>query len=71
MERLSAWVTDCSEQMTYESPGFYRSSLDDRGIGLFYLMRELVGEKGAVLGLAYYMVLPFHFMQVVHFNRSH
>ncbi|HQA27874.1 MAG TPA: glycosyltransferase family 39 protein [Brevefilum fermentans] len=60
MERLSAWGyrlfgTDDLRIPRFLSIFFWTIG----GIGLFCLMRELVGEKGAVLGLAYYMVLPF------------
>ncbi len=60
MERFSAW-------------GYRLVGLDDLriprflsiffwtlgGVGLFLVSRDLVGSKGAVVGLAYYMLLPY------------
>jgi len=60
MERLSAWGyklvgTDDLRVPRFLSIFFWTLG----GVGLFLLMRDLVGSKGAVVGLAYFMVLPF------------
>jgi hypothetical protein len=60
MERLSAWGyrlvgTDDLRVPRFLAIFFWIAG----GIGLFMLLRALVGAKGAVIGLAYYMVLPF------------
>jgi len=60
MERLTAWGyrlvgTDDLRVPRFLSIFFWTAG----GIGLFLLLSDVVGAKGAVIGLAYYMVLPF------------
>ncbi len=60
MERLTAWGyrlvgTDDLRVPRFLSIFFWTAG----GIGLFLLLSIVVGAKAAVIGLAYYMVLPF------------
>ncbi|MBW6467314.1 MAG: glycosyltransferase family 39 protein [Brevefilum sp.] len=60
MERLSAWGYRLVGTDDLRIPRFLAISFwTAGGIGLFLLLRDVVGAKGGVIGLAYYMVLPF------------
>lgn len=60
MERLSAWGyrlvgTDDLRVPRFLAMFFWTMG----GIGLFFLLRDVININGALIGLAYYMVLPF------------
>ncbi len=60
MERLSAWGYRLVGGDDLRIPRFLSILFwTIGGVGLFLLSTELVGAKGAVIGLAYFMVLPF------------
>jgi hypothetical protein len=60
MERLSAWGYRLAGTDDLRIPRFLAIFFwTAGGIGLFLLLRDVVGAKGGVIGLAYYMVLPF------------
>jgi hypothetical protein len=60
MERLSAWGYRLVGTDDLRIPRFIAISFwTAGGIGLFLLLRDVVGAKGGVIGLAYYLVLPF------------
>ena len=60
MERLSAWGYRLVGRDDLRVPRFLAIFFwTAGGVGLFFLLRDMVGAKGAVIGLAYYMVLPF------------
>ena len=60
MERLSAWGYRLVGRDDLRVPRFLAIFFWTVGaVGLFFLLRDVVGVKGAVIGLAYYMVLPF------------
>lgn len=60
MERLTAWGYRIVGSDDLRVPRFLSIFFwTIGGVGLFFLSRDLVGAKGAVMGLAYYMVLPF------------
>jgi hypothetical protein len=60
MERLAAWGYQLVGSDDLRIPRFLSIFFWTLGaVGLFLLSRDLVGSKGAVVGLAYFMVLPF------------
>jgi hypothetical protein len=60
MERLSAWGYRLVGTDDLRVPRFLAIFFWTAGaVALFFLLREVVGIYGAVIGLAYYMVLPF------------
>ncbi|MFN2302927.1 MAG: ArnT family glycosyltransferase, partial [Anaerolineales bacterium] len=60
MERLSAWGYRLVGTDDLRIPRFLSIFFWTVGaIGLLLLLRDLVGFKGAVIGLAYYLILPY------------
>jgi len=60
MERLSAWGYRLVGTDDLRVPRFLAIFFWTAGaVGLFFLLRDVVGIYGAVIGLAYFMVLPF------------
>jgi 4-amino-4-deoxy-L-arabinose transferase-like glycosyltransferase len=60
MQRLSAWGYQLVGSVDLRVPRFLSIFFWTLGgVGLFLVARDLVGSKGAVVGLAYYMLLPY------------
>jgi hypothetical protein len=60
MERFSAWGYRLVGEDDLRVPRFLSIFFWTLGgVGLFLLSRDLIGAKGAVFGLAFYMVLPY------------
>jgi hypothetical protein len=60
MERMTAWGYRLVGTDDLRVPRFLSIFYWTMGaVGLFWLLIDLVGAKGAVVGLAYYMVLPY------------
>lgn len=60
MERLSAWGYRLVGEDDLRVPRFLSIFFWTLGgVGLFLVSRDLIGAKGAVVGLAFYMVLPY------------
>jgi hypothetical protein len=67
MERLSSWGYKLMGEDDLRIPRFLSIFFWTLGaVGLLLLLKDVVGMKGAVIGLAYYMVLPY----MVYASRS-